>query len=55
MEYSQRLAHRADSTLVQLADSEFERGLEILGNCAATASPAEAVVEPTDFFAYRSK
>jgi len=50
-DYVQRLAHRADSILVQLTEAEFDRGLEALSNFAKT-SPAGPVVEPVDFFVF---
>jgi ubiquinone/menaquinone biosynthesis C-methylase UbiE len=51
--YAERLALRADSILVQLRDSEFQRGLDALREYAATAAPGP-VVEPVDFFVFRA-
>jgi ubiquinone/menaquinone biosynthesis C-methylase UbiE len=51
-EYARRLGHRADSILVQLSDSEFERGLQALSGFAIKG-PAGPVVEPVDFFVFR--
>jgi len=51
-EYAQRLAHRADSILVQLAERDFNRGLSAVASFAMTA-PAGPVVEPVDFFVFR--
>ena len=51
-EYAERLVHRADSILVQLSDSEFEKGLRALRRYATTAAPVP-VVEPVDFFVFR--
>ena len=53
-DYAERLAQRADSILVQLSDSEFERGLDALRAHAAVAARNEPVVEPIDFFVFRS-
>lgn len=53
-EYAARLAHRADSILLQLSDREFEHGLEALRDYAASAPPDEPVIEPIDFFVFRS-
>ena len=52
-EYAQRLAHRADSILVQLSEPDFNRGLSAVSSFAMTA-PAGPVVEPVDFFVFRA-
>ena len=51
--YADRLAHRADSILVQLSEAEFQGGLAALREYAVTA-PTGAVVELVDFFAFRA-
>jgi len=53
-DYAERIARRADSILLQLPDSEFQRGLERLLAHAATADANQPVVEPIDFFVFRS-
>jgi ubiquinone/menaquinone biosynthesis C-methylase UbiE len=50
--YAEKLAHRADSILVQLSDREFEDGLAALREHAKTAPPDEPVTEPVDFFVF---
>jgi SAM-dependent methyltransferase len=50
-DYAERVALRADSILVQLAEDEFAEGLAALRTYAATAKGA--VTEPTDLFAFR--
>jgi ubiquinone/menaquinone biosynthesis C-methylase UbiE len=52
-EYAERLGHRADSILVQLSDSEFERGLQALRSHAQNV-PRGGVVEPVDFLVFRA-
>ncbi len=54
VEYAERLGYRADSILVQLPDREFEQGLEAVRSYAEAAPPHEPVVEPVDFFVFRS-
>ena len=51
--YAERVALRADSILIQLADDEFAEGLAALRTYAATASGT--VTEPTDLFAFRKQ
>jgi SAM-dependent methyltransferase len=53
-DYAERLACRADSILLQLPDREFERGLAALRAHAAATATNEPVVEPIDFFVFRS-
>jgi ubiquinone/menaquinone biosynthesis C-methylase UbiE len=53
-DYTERIARRADSILVQLADSQFQSGLRALRTHAAAAAADQAVVEPIDFFVFRS-
>jgi hypothetical protein len=48
------LSYRADSILVQLSEEEFERGLVAMGRYAATFAEKTPVVEPVDFFVFRS-
>ncbi len=50
--YAEKIAYRADSILVQLANQEFEDGLAALREHAKTA-PHEPVREPVDFFVFR--
>jgi len=50
--YADKLAHRADSMLVQLTDVEFDRGLASLRRHALTASNGP-VNELVDFFAFQ--
>jgi len=52
-DYADRLSLRADSILAQLDNSEFEQGLENLRTFARSA-PAVPVVEPVDFFVFRT-
>ena len=52
--YTEKLAHRADSILVQLSDREFEDGLAALREYARTAPSHEHVIEPVDFFVFRA-
>ncbi len=52
-DYAERLAHRADSILIRLQDSDFARGLEAVRKRAEKA-PFGAVVEPVDFFVFRA-
>jgi ubiquinone/menaquinone biosynthesis C-methylase UbiE len=52
--YAERIARRADSILVRLPDSEFQRGLQALRAHAAAATKHNAVVEPIDFFVFQS-
>jgi ubiquinone/menaquinone biosynthesis C-methylase UbiE len=51
--YAEKLAHRADSILVQLPDHEFEQGLTAVRKHAATRPPDEPVIDPLDFFVFR--
>jgi hypothetical protein len=51
--YAERVALRADSILIQLADDEFAEGLVALRTYAATTSGT--VTEPTDLFAFRKQ
>lgn len=51
--YAAKLAHRADSILIQLSDREFEAGLAAVRKHAATCPSNEPVVEPVDFFVFR--
>ncbi|HVA68065.1 MAG TPA: class I SAM-dependent methyltransferase [Candidatus Binataceae bacterium] len=51
--YAQKLAHRADSTLIQVSDREFEQGLAVLRDYAAARPTNERVIEPIDFFVFR--
>jgi ubiquinone/menaquinone biosynthesis C-methylase UbiE len=51
--YADRIARRGDSILARLPESEFDEGLRILREYAASA-PREPVVEPVDFFCFRS-
>jgi SAM-dependent methyltransferase len=51
--YADKLATRADSVLVQLDASEFERGLAAVRQHAAS-SAGEAVIEPIDLFVFRA-
>jgi hypothetical protein len=53
-EYAEKIAHRADSILVQLSDREFKEGLAALSEYAATVSPGKPVIELVDFFVFRS-
>ncbi|HKV54385.1 MAG TPA: hypothetical protein VJN94_07050, partial [Candidatus Binataceae bacterium] len=54
-DYVERLARRSDSILVQLPDSDVERGLQALRAQAVAASRNEPVLEPIDFFVFRSR
>jgi SAM-dependent methyltransferase len=54
-DYAERVALRADSILIQLADDEFAEGLAALRTYAATGSASGTVVEPTDLFAFRKR
>ncbi len=51
--YAAKLAHRADSILIQLSDREFEAGLAAVRKHAAARPSHESVVEPVDFFVFR--
>lgn len=51
--YAQKLAHRADSILIQLSDREFEDGLAAVRKHAASRPSHEPVTEPVDFFVFR--
>jgi SAM-dependent methyltransferase len=51
--YAERLAHRADSILIQLTDAEFENGLAALRLHAAAQTPGTPVMEPVDFLVFR--
>lgn len=51
--YAQKLAHRADSILIQLSDQEFEQGVAAVRKHAATRPPDEPVIDPLDFFVFR--
>lgn len=53
-DYAERLSYRADSILVQLSKEEFERGLDTMGRYAATFAKNTPVIEPVDFFVFRS-
>ncbi|HEY4943669.1 MAG TPA: class I SAM-dependent methyltransferase [Rhizomicrobium sp.] len=50
-EYAARVAHRADSVLIQLSDEEFGQGLAALR--AHKAPPGQPVIELVDFFAFQ--
>jgi ubiquinone/menaquinone biosynthesis C-methylase UbiE len=52
-EYADKLAHRADSILIQLADDAFAAGLAALRDHARRAPQDEPVIEPVEFFAFR--
>jgi SAM-dependent methyltransferase len=52
-EYGDKLAHRADSILIQLADDAFGAGLAALREHARNAPQDEPVIEPVDFFVFR--
>jgi SAM-dependent methyltransferase len=52
-EYADKLAHRADSILTQLADEAFAAGLAALRDHARRAPQNEPVIEPVDFFVFR--
>jgi len=52
-EYCDKLAHRADSILIQLADDAFGEGLAALREHARHAPQDEAVIEPVEFFVFR--
>jgi SAM-dependent methyltransferase len=52
-DYAERVALRADSILVQLAEDEFAEGLAALRTYAAAGSASGAVIEPVDLFAFR--
>jgi ubiquinone/menaquinone biosynthesis C-methylase UbiE len=52
-DYSDRVAVRADSILVQLSDSIFASGLADLRRFAATRPDTEPVIEPVDYFVFR--
>ena len=51
--YADKLAHRADSILVQLTDDEFADGLAALRDYSYRAPSDEPVIEPVDFFVFR--
>jgi hypothetical protein len=50
--YAGKIAHRADSALIQLSDDDFNEGLAALRRHAASAPPDEAVIELVDFFCF---
>jgi ubiquinone/menaquinone biosynthesis C-methylase UbiE len=52
-EYADKIALRADSILVQLADAEFAAGLAALRAHAAAQPPDQPVIEPVDLLAFR--
>jgi SAM-dependent methyltransferase len=52
-EYADKLAHRADSILIQLTDVAFGAGLAALRDYARQALRVEPVIEPVDFFVFR--
>jgi ubiquinone/menaquinone biosynthesis C-methylase UbiE len=52
--YTDKLAHRADSILIQLSDREFEEGLTALRTHALEATGGDPVMEPVDFFVFRA-
>lgn len=52
--FAEKIAHRADSFLVRLADTEFAAGLAALQEHARTAPSSESVIEPVDFFAFHA-
>lgn len=54
-DYAERVALRANSILIQLAEDEFAEGLAALRTYAATGSASGTVVEPTDLFAFRKQ
>jgi SAM-dependent methyltransferase len=54
-EYAERVALRADSILIQLAEDEFAEGLAALRTYAASESASGTVTEPTDLFAFRKQ
>jgi len=51
---AEKWRHRADSILVRLSDTAFERGLAALARHAERADPTEAVEENVDLFIFRS-
>ena len=51
-EYGDKLAYRADSILIQLADDAFGEGLAALRKHARKAPRDEPVIEPVDFFVF---
>lgn len=52
-EYAMKVAHRADSVLIQLSDEEFNAGLEAVRRHAQTNQQACPVIELVDFFVFR--
>ncbi len=52
--YAEKLAYRADSILAQMSDRDFQDGLAALRDYAKTAPPQEHVIEPVDFFVFRT-
>ena len=52
--YTDKLAYRADSILVQVPDHEFEEGLTTLRTHALNATGVDPVMEPVDFFVFRT-
>jgi ubiquinone/menaquinone biosynthesis C-methylase UbiE len=54
-EYAGRIAHRADTVLIQLDDMAFAAGLAALNAYAQTMPQDEPVVEPVDFFVFTKR
>jgi ubiquinone/menaquinone biosynthesis C-methylase UbiE len=52
--YARKLGYRAISILAQLSDQEFEDGLSVLREHAATVPTREPVIELMDFFVFSS-
>jgi ubiquinone/menaquinone biosynthesis C-methylase UbiE len=52
--YAEKLAYRAIAALERLSQREFDEGLEMLRRFAANAPPPGPVIEPIDFFVFRS-
>jgi ubiquinone/menaquinone biosynthesis C-methylase UbiE len=52
--YADKVALRADSILAQLPEDDFAAGLAALRRYAGTAARDGAVLEPVDFFVFRS-
>ena len=54
LHYADKVALRADSILVRLSEPDFEAGLAALRRHAGAAPPDDTVIEPVDFFVFRS-
>ena len=52
--YAEKVACRADSVLVQVPDHEFEEGLATLRAYALKQPEVNPVMEPVDFFVFRT-